>query len=307
MSYRILVPLDGSKLAESAIPIAADLVRRATGSLRLVRVHVPIVPLASAGDLSAPFYNPAWDDQMRELETGYLAGVAARARTEFGGDVSTALPDGANVVEQIEHCAAEFAANLILMTTHGRGGSSLAWIGSVADGVVRHTHRLMMVVPDRATESALNVRRVLVALDGSAAAEAAMDSAVEIAGLFQAELALVRVVAPPLLGDALTAMSSEGLDRFGVDLVAEAAKEELDAIARRLRVTGLTVNSMVIVHANPARALLQHVAQYSPDVIAMGTHGRGFSRLFVGSVMDKVLRGSGRPTLIRRPAPDLSG
>ncbi len=128
-----------------------------------------------------------------------------------------------------------------------------------------------------------------------------MESAVVIARLYGAALALVRVVAPPLIGDALTAMSSEGLDRFGVDLFAEAAKEDLDESARRLRATGLTVESTVIVHANPARALLQHIAQTAPDLIAMGTHGRGLSRLFVGSVMDKVLRGSGHPTLIRRP------
>ena len=58
---------------------------------------------------------------------------------------------------------------------------------------------------------------------------------------------------------------------------------------------------MVVVDDHPANALLRCVSTYKTDLIAMATHGRGASRLVVGSVADKVLRGAGRPVLLVRP------
>jgi nucleotide-binding universal stress UspA family protein len=63
----------------------------------------------------------------------------------------------------------------------------------------------------------------------------------------------------------------------------------------------VSVEAVVLIDAHPARALLDHVRSTGADLIVMSTHGRGLSRLFVGSVADKVLRGSNCPTLIRRP------
>ena len=111
-------------------------------------------------------------------------------------------------------------------------------------------------------------------------------------------------MAPPLVGDVWTALSSEGLDRFGVDRTAERAKAELDGVAQRLRAAGLTVDASVIVNANPARALIDEIARTGADIVALSTAGRGLSRLIVGSVADKVLRACERPTLIRRPPSD---
>ena len=90
---------------------------------------------------------------------------------------------------------------------------------------------------------------------------------------------------------------------FGVDSCAEAVKERLDAIAVDLRLNGVHVRSVVEVAANPVHAILGHVAHANPDVIALATSGRGMSRLLLGSVADKVLRTSGRPTLLLHPVP----
>lgn len=300
MAYRILVPLDGSTFAEAALPIAVDLALRTGGAVHMLRVHTPVVPLIAVGDLSAPVYDPAWDDEMRAVATTYVAGVADRLRPALRQALSTAIRDSDDIAGQIERSAEEFQANLIVLTTHGKGGASLSWFGSVADGVLRHSRRLTLVVPERADTSAFAPRRILVAVDGSRAAEAATSAAAEFGQVYGAELALVQVVAPPLSGDVLRAMSAEGLDRFDVDVVVEAAKKGLDDAATALRAAGHTVTTLVLVHANAARALLDHIKETSPDLVAMGTHGRGLSRLFIGSVVDKVMRGSATPALVRR-------
>jgi nucleotide-binding universal stress UspA family protein len=301
VAYRILVPLDGSKLAEGAIPIAVDLARRSKGALRLMRVHEPVMPITTVGDLAVPFYDPAWDDQLRKIARTYLDAIVAKTRPDLPG-ASGAVCDGAHVPDEIERAAAEFSANLIVMTTHGHGGSALAWLGSIADGVVRSTRRPVLVVPERATTAPFKAGNVLVALDGSPSAASVLAPAAEFARLCDASLTLVRVVAPPVVGDVLTTLTTEGLDRFGIDQMAETAKADLDAAAASLRAGGMKAEAIVIVHTNPARALIEYIEQTGADLVALGTHGRGMSRLFVGSVVDKVLRGGGRPALIVHPA-----
>jgi nucleotide-binding universal stress UspA family protein len=301
MSYRILVPLDGSDLASGAVPMAAALTDRTDGELALTRVHLPSVPIGSVGDLGVPLYDPAWDNALRGTADEELTAAAQRVMTEYGIRATTSLRTGMNIAAEIEAAAEEFRADLIAMTTHGHGGQSLAWIGSVADAVVRTTHRPVLIIPDRAVARGTEVRRILVPHDGSEPAETALQSAIRFATLHGASLHLVRVIAPPIMGDVLTALSSEALDRFGVDQLAAEAKDELDAKAAELRTRVATVTATVLVNANPARAILEHLSEADPDLIAMGTHGRGFSRLFVGSVADKVLRGSGRAVLLQRP------
>jgi nucleotide-binding universal stress UspA family protein len=301
MTYRILVPLDGSDLADGALPLATALVEKSQGALAVTRVHLPSVPIGSVGDLGLPLYDPAWDETLRQAAEEALHKSAAQVQAKFGIAATATLRSGSNIGAEIEAAAEEFRADLIAMTTHGHGGQSLAWIGSVADAVVRTTHRPVLVIPDRAVSRGTSMRRILVPHDGSTPSETALVAATGLAKLCRASIALVRVVAPPVIGDVLTALSSEALDRFGVDEIAAEAKEELDRRAEMLRAEGLTVTATVLINANPARAILEHLNECDPDLIAMGTHGRGFSRLFVGSVADKVLRGSGRAVLLQRP------
>ncbi len=301
MTYRIIVPLDGSDLADGALPMAAALTERAKGALAVVRVHIPSVPIGSVGDLGLPLYDPAWDEALRTSAEEGLAKAVGVIKDQWGLAAEPILRAGSNIGGEIEAAAEAFQADLIAMTTHGHGGQSLAWIGSVADSVVRTTHRPVLVIPDRAVSRGTAVRRILVPHDGSEPVETVLKAAVVLAKLCGASISLVRVVPPPFIGDVLTALSSDALDRFGVDTLAGEAKEDLDRRAEMLRAEGLTVTSTVLVNANPARAILEHLTDCDPDMIAMGTHGRGLSRLFVGSVADKVMRGSGRAVLLQRP------
>jgi nucleotide-binding universal stress UspA family protein len=124
----ILVPLDGSDLAERAVPVAAALAHRAAAELLLVHVHVPI----SAHPIHVEGL-PVIDEQMHSLrrdhEQAYLVGACPRPP---GVGASTALLEGPVAVALSEQ-ARRSGARLIVMTTHGRGGFDRAWLGSVAD------------------------------------------------------------------------------------------------------------------------------------------------------------------------------
>jgi len=294
---RILVPLDGSEFAEHALPLAFDIARRAGAAVRLMRVHIPAVPMAAVGDLSAPVFDPAWDEHLRSAANDYLDTIATRGR-RCGVIVTTEVADHPSVGEQIEASAGAFSADLIVMTTHGTSGHSLAWFGSVADAVLRHSLRPTLIVPEQATNR-FTIRRILVCTDGSRAAERTADAAAELASVYGADISLVQVVLSSAGGGDPRLVSHRGSHTDGV---VEAARSALDDTAGRLRAHGRTVTTMTLVSSQPARALLDHMKETAPDIVALGTHGRGLSRLFIGSVADKVMRGGRTPTLVQRLA-----
>ena len=82
----------------------------------------------------------------------------------------------------------------------------------------------------------------------------------------------------------------------------EQANKYLNGVAEKLRAEGLTVKTKVDVDEKPAHAILEDVETAPADVVAIETHGRsGLSRFFLGSVADKVVRGSHVPVLLHRP------
>ena len=129
---RILVPLDGSELAEQALPFARQLLSGG-GSLHLATVH-GLAPVWVGVD--AAMAMAMADDAHLATTEAYLESVAARFRAQ-GIDVVTGVRQG-DVAETLGGWAEELGADLIVMTTHGRGGLSRWLMGSVAERVVHH-------------------------------------------------------------------------------------------------------------------------------------------------------------------------
>ena len=129
MIRSILVPLDGSRFSEMALPVALDLARKAHASVRLVMVHEPILAMV-----------PAWSEkegpEERAHELEYLASLSA------GVDLDGTAPSYELIVGDARTALIETAqqthSDLIVMATHGRGAFSRFWLGSVADHVMRH-------------------------------------------------------------------------------------------------------------------------------------------------------------------------
>ena len=300
----IVVPLDGSDLAQAALPRAAVLARVLNAPIHLVRVHVPVLAY-SAAESPVAFPDPAWDARVRESVQQWLAKTAADAKARLNVPVTFELRVG-TPADEVVAAARERNARMIVCTTHGHGGWAPQWIGSVADAFIRHAPCPVLAMTESAAgREGEDMKHILVPLDGSNTAAAIIPHVRELALAAKGTVDLYRVVAPPWVGDALTAVRSGHVDRFGVDPAADVAKVELDRVADDLRYAGVHATTCVEVATNPIRAILDRIEETKPDLVAMSTHGRGLSRLFVGSVADKVLRGGGRPVFCWRPPQDV--
>jgi nucleotide-binding universal stress UspA family protein len=300
MLRTILIPTDGSALAERALPVALDIARRTGGSVHVVRAHASIAVAIAAAEgamLSAPVQ--AADEALRTRAREDTASLASRVGREWAARITPHVEDG-NPGHVICEVAERIGADLIVMTTHGEGGFEPGWLGSVTDFVIRHSHRPVLALPanDAHGDAPLTPRSILITLDGSATSEAILPLAREIAIIFGAQVELVRIVSPYIPGDVASALTAGMPDEFGIDSVSARAKDSLDRHAAHLRADGLEVTSTLRVDLSPTRSLLEHVRESRPDCIAIATQGRGLSRVFVGSVADKMIRSAARPVLV---------
>jgi len=314
--YRtFVVPLDGSPLAERALTTATALAKRSGAKLALVRVHNPYPLDPLAGTLEAPT-DVRWDQMLRRDEEEYLNRVALRVETELGRVVATSLLDGL-APDAIAAFAERAPQALIVMSTHGRSGFTRLWLGSVTDSVVRHAGVPVLMVRGEegagaAAPSAGELfHDIVVPLDGSPYAEEALAHALALAGATRGRLLLLSVVRPmhaPVyvpVPDALApvATPTEFIEQTMQVLVARA-EDYVSRLADRLRRehAPLDVRAEVQVADQPASAIIDCAARHGSDLVVMASHGRALSRVVVGSVADKVLRGGPGALLLIRPA-----
>jgi nucleotide-binding universal stress UspA family protein len=294
----ILVPLDGSAFAERAVPVATELARRTGAGVRLVHVHMRVT--------ADPIYVDGLaviDEHMhslgREHEQAYLD--QARKRLAADGDLSAVLLYGP-VADALADYVDSSGAMLIVMTTHGRGGLERAWLGSVADELIRVSPAPLLLVRPEPGSVPRPFRRILVPLDGSPAAEAILVHAIELARLeADSELILLNVVQPIWVPDGAFAPTASG--REVTRRQEERARKYLHRLARRLEASGLRVRTRVQTATTVALAILDAARGEQADIVALAAHGRsGIRRLTLGSVADKVVRGSPVPVLVFRPS-----
>lgn len=300
MFTRILIPLDGSALAEQALGRAADIARAGRGSLDLVLVHPPI----ALEQLRTGPWGPAdWDAAHR-----YLEGIANEIATGAGVGVTHALRKGEPVHHICAH-ADEINADLIVMMSHGRTGFSRLWFGSVADGVMRHANVPVLVLRpvDDAKQRAVARRpftHVLIPLDGRSTG--IVPHAIALAQCAGARMTLLRVVQPiPQItveaGVPYASMAAI-MDVPATTELANTVKQQLREEASRLGTeTGLPVDSHVVIEASVSAAIIDFARAAAVDVIAMATHTGVVGRVFLGSVADKVARGADVPVLLYHP------
>jgi nucleotide-binding universal stress UspA family protein len=302
MFRKIIVPLDRSPLAEEALGAAASIARATNAEIELVLVHQP-VPYAGFSD--AP-----WKAAQAMDEEKYLEEIANELKNGAAISVEPIILHG-DVVERICERANAANADLVIMTSHGRTGLARAWLGSVADGVLRRSAVPVLML--RPAEVHFNRRmarpmfkHILVPLDGSAFGSAILPSAVALAKCSNGRLTLLRVVQPvplPLPDVTGPVMYSAALqDTAATEYLVSGVEHELAEQAQYLQESGFTnVETSVIVAAHVGQAIIDFAKDSHIDAIAMATRGRGASRLFVGSIADKVIRAGTLPILFRRP------
>lgn len=300
---KILVPLDGSTLAEQAIPYARA-VAQDDGTL----IYAQIVPkadaihgltggtVASAGDVAALFNQTATTDLQN----------AASRWTSIAPNYEIAIASG-DPAEQILQMAIDRGAELIVIASHGRGALGRWTFGSVADRLARSSTVPVLIVrpKDADPEHAVipEIGRVLLPTDGSALSEAATTEAALLAKRLNRPLVLIRAVFPeaelaPTAGfDAVYA--PEVYEELSKSLEQDA-RTGLDRIADELREQGVTVD-ISLLHG-PAAQTIEEAAR-PDDLIVMTSHGRsGFRRWLIGSVAEKLVRTAPCPVvLVRAP------
>ena len=296
---RILVPLDGSPLARWALPWALSIRSALRGEVALVGVHSPL-------ELDAgPAAEGLWDTEMRAAEQAGLDAEAARLADAGHPRPATQLVDGLPGPAIVE-AAEQLDAGLIVMATHGRGGLSRAWLGSVASFVVRHAHAPVLVVhpvddgshPD--LRALPQIDTLLVALDGSAFAEAAGEAARTLANAFGATLSFVRAAPAPLVVGSPYIPPAGRAGLVERDERIAAAERYLRRAATEL--AGDAPARWRVDETEPPHAIPAAAREEGADMIVMATHGRSaLMRAMVGSVADKVMRTATVPVLLVRP------
>ena len=300
---KLLVPLDRSLLAEQAIGPAASIARGAHAGIDFALVHEPM-PLGG-------FHDAPWLEEQLGAEHRYVESIAAEIATGASVATTCAVLRGAPA-DMIRERALAIGADLIVMTSHGRTGFSRAWLGSVADAVMRSAAIPVLMLRPSADHGGRRTidrkfTRLLVPLDGSPLAASVVPIASAFARATGASITLLQVSPTvPLVLPYDVAMPPSYLPTVADDAatadLADRTKRELGEVAQRLRAeSGATVSAEVVVSDRVATAIVDFVRGHSVDVVAMSTHGRGASRWLLGSVADKVVRASGVATLIHRP------
>lgn len=313
MFKRILVPLDGSDLAERSLPVAARIAGATGGSVILFGVATTPVDFSPYVTPSHEYAEKVVQNDLRRVKE-YLQEVA-HSPALAGLKVETYEVFEA-VAPAIMSAAQEHHADLVVMSSHGYTGMKRWAIGSVAQKVARHCPIPVLVL--RADGSSLigeHPLRALVSLDGSPLAEAAVEAALQfvtaLSGSAQGELHLLRVINVPSTSGKFR---SQAYIDFDADIRAQEKQEAqtyLDAVANRLRQStqeNVLITASIVVHADIATAII-HAAEQSDildgkpyDLIAMATHGRGgISRWTLGSITERVLGATRLPLLIVRP------
>ena len=303
MPNSVLVPVDGSNFAEHALPYALGIARRTGATLHLALVHVPT-------DIVSPSYPLAdamesREVEMRENDAAYIEGLVDRLEPS-GLDITPALLRG-RVAPALAEYVDEHEIGLVVMTTHGRGGLQRAWLGSTADSLIRHCMiPILLARPSEETreigpDSDHPIGSVLAALDGSDTAETALHDAFELGITDDASLILIHALQPPVAAASPYLPHTIQLTQDEMEAREEHMKGYLEDVTAEDWLAGRAVETRVRVDYHPAPAILEVAEEENVDLIALGTHGRGgLRRLVLGSVADKVIRGTHRPVLVHR-------
>lgn len=287
MFERILIPIDGSRLAEEMLERIRPLAEKARSAVLLLRV-VDIPPSIASRHASLGVGEPALFSSIEKDATRYvemrakdleIAGLRAKGIARIGSAAGTILD-----VARTER------ASLVAISTHGRSGVSRWVLGSVAERVVRHSDTPVLVAPSTARNGARAAsgaefapKRILVPIDGSAASLRILPHVWELSRLFGSEVGVL-FVHETFAGVAIDPEAGERAFSGAKPLVPDSVRVSYDES-----------------EGEPGGAILDSTKQGAHDMVAMTTHGRsGVSRWLLGSVAEKVVRGSAVPVLLVR-------
>jgi nucleotide-binding universal stress UspA family protein len=293
--FTVLIPLDGSPIAEHSLAYLPCLTHLGDVTLHLLSVvdqTEEVHSLSSAEVIERERHVLTTYLQETTVEIESLVGLRAMVEVQLG------VP-----AEVIQKRTEELRPDLLVISTHGRSGISRWRHGSVAAKLLHHAACPILMVGPKAIKhgewnrgyAVASFRSILVPLDGSDLAEQSLSTAASISQQFGSKLHLVRAVSPRLAGDPAGGSG-------GVDLTSdleEGAASYLARVRDRLHSGGDVVTQ--VLSGDAAIALDEYVSDEKIDLVVMTSHGRsGLVRAALGSVTDR-LSGNGKaPVLVVR-------
>ncbi len=277
---KILVPLDGSQLADGILKHVERLLGKEPCEVTLLRVLPPPDQVEEV---------PGQLELERKAAAAHLAAVKPRLE-EVGAKVSAVTREGDPAAE-ILFAIEEHGPDLVAMSSHGRSGV-MRWIrGSVAERVLRSSTAPLLMITAKGVDAEIEqrFRRILVPLDGTERSAAVLPLVGRLARLHGAEVILARI-------------EWEGLNRplLAAALAPEKVVESIRPYRDRLAEQGVGVRA-IASQGDSASQILDLAESEDVDLIAMTSHGRtGLARAIEGSVSEKVLRHCRRPLLVVR-------
>lgn len=303
MQSQILVPLDGSPLAEMIVPHARIWAQASGSRLTLLQViRPPAVPDPLTGAVAPGAVPYATWKTRHEQARQYLHSVAATlAATEQAVDI--AVREGEPATQIVAYAAGEPGVAGIAMATHGWGSLEGLLLGSQAEQVLHNAPTpLLLVRPQREGATELRLpparpyRTIVVPLDGTPQAERALAPAQALAAARGARLLLVTAISEPAYTEP----------RIFARLSGSPPVEDippdpyLARMAAQYGTSGVPVATALVV-GSPVEAIVHACADADADLLVMATHGpRGVDRLWHASVAAQVLQRAAYPIMLIR-------
>jgi nucleotide-binding universal stress UspA family protein len=298
MYNKILVPLDGSRIAENALPYARALARGLKVPVDLLCVIDLAEMVRDVSTAEGLFLDTLAEDETRRRGE-YLNGIA---KSFSGAQVQCRIEKGEAASIIIESAAAE-KDTLVCLATHGRSGLNRWLLGSVAEKVLRGASAQLLLIrasEEAQTEGEKRLESVIVPLDGSSLAEQVLAPIADLAKRLDLEVILFRAYSIPYGIYDVGASYAVDLERLSADIEADVEQyleEKRDALAK----AGLEKISYASKEGLSADEIIKFARATPDNLIAMCTHGRsGVKRWVLGSVTETVVRHSGDPVLVLR-------
>lgn len=292
---QLLVPLDGSKLAESVLPLVTQLAKKINVSVTLIHIIEKDAPEKIHGQrhLTRP-------DQAQE----YLNSLAAAA--DFRGiTVNFHVHESSvkNVAKSISEHSQELNQDLVVLCTHGSGGLHDLLFGSIAQQVIAlgNTPVLLINPSNENTVIKCGFKNFLIPLDGNPEHEQVLEFSSELAKICGAGLHLLMAI--PQYGSMSGEMTIvnrllPGTTSKMMDMIVPDAEEYLKMLKLKLEQSGLKVTTSASRN-NPDRAIMETAKKTKADLIILATHGKkGADALLEGSVTPKISKSSKIPLLL---------
>lgn len=296
MFTRILVPLDGSNLAETVLPLVERLATATGGAVLLLHV----LERGARAEIHGERHLTGESDV-----SSYLSAITERLRSK-GIPVESHFHDApeGDVARSIAAHAEEEGADVIVLCTHGFGQMRHRLFGNIAQKVLhRGDVPIILVRPDvPGADTGFEPGRILVALDGTAAAEAALPPAAAMAAALNASLHLVMAVdsQDSARGDRPAATLLPSTTRAILDLEEEHAADYLEGLASGLRSDRQRVTTEVR-RGSPASTLVEEASEPGVGLVVLATHGRaGVQAIWAGSVTAQLLGRTCAPVMLLR-------